>query len=62
MQGTEGPIEGKAHRGQLEESKADDGLETDQELEVPSQIDLDKVLAVGDRCCGDWFWWTDTLA
>ena len=61
MQGTEDPIEGKADCWQLEESKADDGLETDQEFEIPSQIDLNKVLAVRDRCCGDRFWWTDTL-
>ena len=56
MQGTENPVEGETHRGKLEESKADDGLKADQELEVPSEVNLNKVFAVVNG-----FWWTDTL-
>ena len=40
----------------MEESKADDGLKADQELEVPSEVNLNKVLAVVNG-----FWWTGTL-
>ena len=56
LQGRENPVEGEADCGKLEESKADDGLKADQELEVPSEVNLNKVLAVVNG-----FWWTGTL-